>query len=59
VVTPRLDDPRFNYTPAAGTDITVNWRKNHGWIPPSEQAHYQQKWTEFQLMHLRGDGVEK
>jgi hypothetical protein len=26
-----------------GVDISVKWRKA-GWVPPSEQVEYQQKW---------------
>lgn len=29
-------DPRFNYIPAAKTDIKETWKK-YGWTPPSEK----------------------
>jgi hypothetical protein len=37
----RLTDSRFNYVPAAATDVARTWAK-YGWIPPSkakEPAH--------------------
>jgi len=37
---------------AAGTDITIRWRIN-GWIPPSEQQKYKEKWKYFQELPLR------
>ena len=38
---------------SAGTDITVRWRIQHGWVPPSELPHYQEKWKQFQELPLR------
>lgn len=35
-----------------GTDITVRWRLN-GWIPPSEQQEYLDKWRYWQNLPLR------
>ena len=29
-------DPKFKYTPAAGTDVQATWRK-FGWMPLSEK----------------------
>jgi len=37
---------------ATGTDITVRWRLN-GWIPPSEQQEYLDKWAYWQNLPLR------
>ena len=37
---------------ATGTDITIRWRAN-GWIPPSEQQEYKDKWRYFQELPLR------
>ena len=37
---------------ATGTDITVRWRLN-GWIPPSEQQEYKDKWSYWQNLPLR------
>lgn len=34
----------------AGTDITVRWKKFHGYVPASEQAHYIKKWADFREM---------
>lgn len=36
----------------SGTDITVRW-KMHGWIPPSEQQEYKEKWRYYQNLPLR------
>ena len=32
------------YTPADKTDVMTTW-KRFGFIPPSEDANYQRKWT--------------
>jgi hypothetical protein len=40
------------WTPS-GTDITERWRTQHGWVPPSELADYQQKWKYYQELPLR------
>ena len=37
---------------APGTDITLRWRLA-GWIPPSEQQEYQDKWSYWQNLPLR------
>ena len=42
---------QYVWTPA-GTDITIRWRQA-GWIPPSEQAEYQQKWKYWQELPMR------
>ena len=36
----------------SGTDITVRWKMN-GWIPPSEQQEYKEKWRYYQNLPLR------
>ncbi len=36
------------YQSSVQTDITRRWRM-HGWVPPSEQPEYQQKWARVQL----------
>ena len=36
----------------AGTDITIRW-KMFGWIPPSEQQEYKDKWRYFQNLPMR------
>jgi hypothetical protein len=50
-----LDGEQMNheyiYTPT-GTDITVRWRLQ-GWIPPSEQQEYLEKWKYYQELPLR------
>jgi hypothetical protein len=37
---------------AAGTDITIRWKMN-GWIAPSEQQAYIDKWRYYQNLPLR------
>jgi hypothetical protein len=37
----------------SGTDITERWRLKYGWVPPSELAEYQRKWTYYQELPLR------
>ena len=44
-------DNDYIYTPT-GTDITVRWRLT-GWIPPSEQQEYLNKWKYYQELPLR------
>ena len=43
----------FIYTPAT-TDVTIRWRKLYGWLPPSENPAYQQKWATFRAQMARG-----
>ena len=38
---------------SAGTDITIRWRTQYGWIPPSELPEYQKKWAYYQELPLR------
>lgn len=35
-----------------GTDITIRWRLA-GWVPPSEQQVYRDKWRYFQELPMR------
>jgi hypothetical protein len=44
-------DNNYIYTPA-GTDVTIRWRMN-GWVPPSEQKFYRDKWSYYQNLPLR------
>ena len=37
---------------APGTDITARWRLQ-GWVPPSEQQEYRDKWKYYQNLPLR------
>jgi hypothetical protein len=41
----------YIWTPT-GTDITIRWRQA-GWVPPSEQPEYQQKWKYYQELPMR------
>lgn len=41
----------YIWTPS-GTDITERW-KRMGWVPPSETAAYQQKWSSYKELPLR------
>lgn len=36
----------------AGTCISLRWRKM-GWIPPSEQQVYKDKWAKYQALPTR------
>ena len=38
---------------ASGTDITVRWKNQFNWIPPSEQQEYKDKWKYYQNLPLR------
>lgn len=38
---------------ASGTDIEERWIKQFGWVRPSEQAVYQEKFRYFQELPLR------
>jgi hypothetical protein len=35
------------------TDVQRTWRK-YGWVPPSTQMEYQNKWTSFKLSTIAG-----
>jgi len=41
----------YIWTPS-GTDITERWRRI-GWVPPSEQPNYQNKWSAYRELPLR------
>ncbi len=43
----------YVYTPST-TDVTIRWRAKHGWIPPTEDPVYQQKWAEFRIRCAQG-----
>ena len=46
---------------SAGTDITLRWRTQYGWVPPSEQQEYKDKWKYWQNLPMRSldaDAVE-
>ena len=46
---------------SAGTDITLRWRTKYGWVPPSEQQEYKDKWKYWQNLPMRSldaDAVE-
>lgn len=36
----------YVYTPAT-TDVTIRWKTLYGWIPPTQDPHYQMKWANF------------
>ena len=38
---------------ASGTDIEERWNQHYGWVRPSEQAVYQEKFRYFQELPLR------
>ena len=42
----------YIYTPAT-TDITIRWKAN-GWIPPTQDPMFQQKWAEFRAKTAAG-----
>ena len=42
----------YVYTPAT-TDVTIRWRAM-GWIPPSEQDEFRQKWATFRATAAKG-----
>lgn len=36
-----------------GTDIQERWRAQFGWVPPSEDKKYQEKWAFYQNLPMR------
>ena len=42
----------YVYTPAT-TDVTIRWRAK-GWIPPSEQDSFKEKWAQFRANAAKG-----
>ena len=46
---------------ASGTDITVRWRNQYGWTPPTELQEYRDKWKYYQELPLRAldDGAKE
>jgi len=43
----------YVYTPST-TDVTIRWRKLHGWVPPTEDPTYHKKWADFRVMSAQG-----
>ena len=37
---------------SSGTDITIRWRNQYGWTPPSELQEYRDKWKYYQELPL-------
>lgn len=46
---------------SSGTDITIRWRNQYGWTPPSELQEYRDKWKYYQELPLRSldDGAKE
>jgi hypothetical protein len=42
----------YIYTPSS-TDIALRWRKQHGYVPASEQEFYKKKWAAFRATFVR------
>lgn len=40
------------YTPAAKTNVVATWRR-FGFIPPSEDLVYQEKWHYYRTLYLK------
>jgi hypothetical protein len=40
------------YTPAAKTNVLETF-KRQGWVPPSEQQEYQNKWQYYKSLYLK------
>lgn len=47
------DSDRYVYTPST-TDVTIRWRANYGWVPPTEDPEYQKKWAHFRMQCAQG-----
>ena len=43
----------YVYTPST-TDVTIRWRANYGWVPPTEDPFYQKKWSDFRIKCAQG-----
>jgi len=43
----------YIYTPST-TDVTIRWRANYNWIPPSEDPKVMKKWAEFRMRCAQG-----
>ena len=43
----------YVYTPST-TDVTIRWRAKYGWVPPTENPVYQQKWADFRMRCAAG-----
>ena len=46
----------YIYTPST-TDVTIRWRANYNWLPPSEDPQFMKKWAEFRMRCAQG--IEK
>jgi hypothetical protein len=43
----------YIYTPST-TDVTIRWRANYNWTPPSEDPQFMKKWAEFRMRCAQG-----
>jgi hypothetical protein len=43
----------YIYTPST-TDVTIRWRANYNWTPPSEDPKFMKKWAEFRMRCAQG-----
>jgi hypothetical protein len=50
----KLDNVDFKYVPAAKTNI-LETLKRLGWIPPSEDKRFQEKWNTYKHLLWRNE----
>lgn len=43
----------YVYTPST-TDVTIRWRANYNWTPPSEDPQFMKKWADFRMRCAQG-----
>jgi hypothetical protein len=43
----------YIYTPST-TDVTIRWRANYNWTPPSEDPQFMKKWADFRMRCAQG-----
>jgi hypothetical protein len=43
----------YIYTPST-TDVTIRWRANYDWTPPSEDPQFMKKWADFRMRCAQG-----
>ncbi len=43
----------YIYTPST-TDVTIRWRANYNWTPPSENPQFIKKWADFRMRCAQG-----
>ena len=43
----------YIYTPST-TDVTIRWRANYDWTPPSENPQFIKKWADFRMRCAQG-----